>query len=339
MRFLKKRILLILIILSCFISASCLKEAAPDYKKPKEEQKSGRQQTEALPPEVQEEPLPPSHNIPQHSEDKPNDKEEYYYTGKAVVLTYHHISTKPVSSITITPKRFEADIKMLKDSGFNVIPFKDMIRAVNGETALPPNAAVITFDDGYESFYKYAYPILKKYNVPAECYVITFWVQNYKPTGNELNSLGPDEIKEMYKSGLIDIQSHSFNGHDYVVRDPEGKTGGKLAYKIYDANTAKYESEENYKKRVLNDLVKSRDMIHEYTGSYPDTFCFPFGHYNSKLIEAGKQAGFKYFVTTAYGNNKANSKSIIIKRIRSGDAKLTTDKLKQNIIDCGLDSK
>lgn len=261
-----------------------------------------------------------------------------YYTGKVVVLTYHHISLKPVSGITIKPQRFEADLKMLKDGGFNVISMRKLIDVVQGREKAPDNAVVITFDDGYESFYKYAYPLLKKFNMPATSFVITSWTESYSPDNRELNSLSPDQIREMYKSGIVDIQSHSHNGHDYIIKDEKGGKGGLLSYRAYNPDTGQYESEESYTKRVAEDLSKSISIIKNYIGVEPDTLCFPFGHYNKKLIELGKQAGFKYFVTTQYGYNKENSKSILIKRIRAGDAKLSPEKLKANIIGCGSGS-
>lgn len=284
--------------------------------------------------EIKKDVLPPlKSSLKELKYDIPKDK--VYYTGRAVVLTYHHISTKPISSITIKPERFEADLKMLKENNFNVISLRDMINAVQGQDKLPPNSVVITFDDGYESFYKYAYPLLMKYNMPGVNFVITSWTENYTPTGKELNSLGPDQIREMYKSGIIDIQSHSHDGHDYIVRNEKGQLGGRLAFRIYDKSSAGFELEDVYRKRVLEDLSKSIPLIEKYTDNKPDIFCFPFGHYNSRLVELGKKAGFKYFVTTVYGNNRENSKSIMIRRIRSGDAKLSPEKLKNNIIVCG----
>lgn len=263
----------------------------------------------------------------------PADK--VYYSGRAVVLTYHHISTKPISGITIKPERFESDLRMLKESGFNVISFRDMINAINGEAKLPTNAVVITFDDGYESFYTYAYPLLRKYTMPATEFVITSWTEGLVELNKELGTLNPDEIREMYKSGLVDIQSHSHAGHNYIVKDNKGGEGGFLAYRIYDSKTNGYEDPESYRKRVFDDLLSSIPIIQKYTGVAPDTLCFPFGQYNSRLVEIAKEAGFKYFVTTQYGYNKENSKNIFIYRIRSGDAKLNSEKLKQNIIDCG----
>jgi biofilm PGA synthesis lipoprotein PgaB len=210
-----------------------------------------------------------------------------------------------------------------------------MINGMDGKAKLPPNAVVITFDDGYESFYTYAYPLLKKYNMPAVEFVITSWTDGLVELSKDLNSLNPDEIREMYKSGLIDIQSHSHKGHDYIIRNEKGENGGFLAYQIYDQKTGKYEDPESYKKRVFDDLTSSIPIIQKYTDNVPDTLCFPFGHFNSRLVGVAKEAGFKYFVTTLYGDNRENSKSIYVYRIRSGDAKLDSQELKKNIIYCG----
>lgn len=263
-----------------------------------------------------------------------NDSKNIYYTGKAVVLTYHHISREPFSAITIKPERFEEDLKMLKDSGFNVISLKYLVKGMNGEVKIPNNAVVITFDDGIESFYKYAYPVLKKYKMPAVNFIITSRTEAYAPSPEDFNPLSRDEIREMYDSGLVDIGSHTHNSHDLVYKNAELKTGGKLANKIYNKDRKSFESEESYIKRITEDLKTSREIIKNYTGEESDTLCFPFGHYNSKVVSAGEKVGFNHFVTTVYGNNKENSKSKYILRLRAGEVRITTEQLKKNIIDC-----
>lgn len=261
------------------------------------------------------------------------------YSKKAIVLTYHHISNNPFSGITITPKRFEKDIKMLIDKKFSVISLREMVNAVEGNAELPKNAVVITFDDGIESFYKYAYPLLKKYNMPATEFIITARNESYSISDNELNPLSPEEISEMFQSGLVDIQSHTHNSHDYVYTNPEMKKGAMLTNKIYNIETNTTESDEEYLSRITADLTTSREIIYKYTGVYPDMLCFPFGSYNKKVWNVGKSVGFKYFITTQPGYNKEGSKTAAVYRIRSGDAVLTSDKLLKNIIECAKDIK
>lgn len=258
-----------------------------------------------------------------------------FYSGKAVVLTYHHISKDPFSGITIKPEKFESDIKMLKNSGFNVISLNHLILAMEGKTKLPNNAVVITFDDGIESFYKYAYPILKKYNVPATNFIITSRTENYKPSNKDFNSLSKDEIQEMYKSGLVEIHSHTHDSHSYVYKDANLKQAGKLATRMYNPVTKQTESQNDYINRITNDLYKSKQVINSYIGTNSEILCFPFGQYNKDVIKVAKNIGFKYFVTTIHGVNKENSKTKFIYRIRAGEYKIKTENLKQDIIKCG----
>lgn len=325
----KKFIFLMIVIMALsFTSCSFLKKTGSGKKtivQSKQEEKS-KTSTDLKPKEEEVKRV----HIPEN--DSPST---VYYTGKAVVLTYHHISSVPFSGITVKPERFESDMNMLKDKGFNVITMRKLINAMQGSDKLPPNAVVISFDDGIESFYKYAYPVLKKYIMPAVSFVITSRVESYSPSKDDFNPLSAAEIKEMYDSGLIDIQSHTHNSHDGVVTGPDKKVGGAIANKIYYPKTKTYETEEHYESRVLDDLNKSSQLIESYTGVKPDMLCFPFGQYKNGTIDLCKRAGFNYFITTVAGANYENSKSHVILRIRSGDSNLSTDKLFNSIINTG----
>lgn len=290
---------------------------------------------EIIKPPVVEVPKEPEKPKPPSPSPRPPEKPNYYYTGKAVVLMYHHISKERFSSITITPQRFREDIKMLKESGFNIISLRQLVNAMEGKGKLPPNAVVITFDDGIESFYKYAYPELVKQKIPAVSFTITYRNEVYSPSGNDFNPLSPGEIREMFGSGLIDIQSHTHNSHQYVYINESLQKGGMLAYRIYDKDSGTYESQEAYEKRVLEDLKTSSDIVLKYTGRKPDMLCFPFGQYNNTVIELARQAGFKYFITTSSGTNKQNSKSTKVLRINAGIWGLGSKQLKDKIISTG----
>jgi peptidoglycan/xylan/chitin deacetylase (PgdA/CDA1 family) len=56
---------------------------------------------------------------------------------------------------------------------YHVMPFSEAAARLAGEGDLPPNAVVVTVDDGYRDFYDVAYPIFTDYKIPATVYVVT----------------------------------------------------------------------------------------------------------------------------------------------------------------------
>lgn len=86
-----------------------------------------------------------------------------------LILMYHRFSNDGALNC-ISGDEFDAHLTYLKANS-NVIPLGE---ALEGDSAeLPPNAAVITIDDGYRDSYDVAFPLLQKHGFPATLYVIT----------------------------------------------------------------------------------------------------------------------------------------------------------------------
>ena len=62
----------------------------------------------------------------------------------------------------------------------SVVPLVDVVRALTTGASLPRRAAVITIDDGYQSVYRVAYPVLKRLGLPASVYLATGFVDERK---------------------------------------------------------------------------------------------------------------------------------------------------------------
>ena len=141
-------------------------------------------------------------------------------------LMYHSIdSEKNKGGIFVD--EFEEHIKWIKDKKtFKMEELKGL------DYTLPPNSILITFDDGYKNNYTLAFPILKKYNMKATIFLNTKFIEK------DETYLNWDEIREMYKSGLIDFQLHT-HSHQLTVKDIE-----VLAF--YDNESSPYFKRESY---------------------------------------------------------------------------------------------
>lgn len=233
-----------------------------------------------------------------------------HYRNRVAVLTYHNIGPEE-STYTITPESFHAQLQALRAHHYNVIPVEDLIRFLQGKKPVPPNAVVITFDDGYESFYTYAYPELKKMGMTATNFVIVSYVGQAQ---SGLPFLKWDEMKEMKRDGFS-FYSHTYNSHA-LQPVTDGKMVAPLTSPIFLPKENRMETEEEYRKRVASDLSLSDTILHQEIGNDLDLLCFPHGIYNETLIQLANQAGIQYFFTGEEGFSLRGSTNI--KRITAG---------------------
>jgi len=116
------------------------------------------------------------------------------------ILMYHRFSEFSTPG-RVSRRAFESQIQHLAQY-YSPVTMTDLVKGLRGELRLKSNSIAITVDDGYYDFYTVAYPILKKYQVPATVFVTTkfvdgdFWLWPDK-ISYVLNSLSEirDEIQ------------------------------------------------------------------------------------------------------------------------------------------------
>ena len=101
-----------------------------------------------------------------------------YKTARVPILMYHHISDTPTTnildrSLTVTPTLFSSQLAFLKQQGYHSITLNQLIDALYYGGPLPQKPIILTFDDGYEDAYKFAYPLLKAHGFSGMFYIIT----------------------------------------------------------------------------------------------------------------------------------------------------------------------
>lgn len=93
------------------------------------------------------------------------------------MLMYHRFAAAESDPhvVGVSAKRFEEQVAYIARH-YNPVTVTEMIRGCFEGEQLPRHAIAITVDDGYEDFYRIAWPILRRYKVPATFYVTTGFV-------------------------------------------------------------------------------------------------------------------------------------------------------------------
>jgi len=106
---------------------------------------------------------------------------------KLLILCYHGLSIDDehawLPKLFISPDGFRQRLKTLREMEANVLPLGEAITRLHAGT-LPPNSVVITFDDGFYDFAKFAVPLLREFRMPATLYLTTHYCDYRLPIVN-----------------------------------------------------------------------------------------------------------------------------------------------------------
>lgn len=213
------------------------------------------------------------------------------------VLMYHHFQEGLTTNATVEPHKFKEQLLALKANGYTTITDHDLLAFMEGKKELPQKPLLITMDDGYESNYTIVYPMLKELGMKATVYIIGARIEDGKEY--EFPRMTWGQAKEMYDSGVFEIQSHTYDMHH------KGKTA------TYDRGVittpikvnGNLESQKSYEKRVLDDLLLSKKIIEEKVGNNVISFAYPYGDHSDSAEKLLKKAGFKMTFTIKPGMN------------------------------------
>lgn len=209
-----------------------------------------------------------------------------------LILCYHDIPKEVnLNNYSVDQNSFIQQIEYLKAHGYNFISIQDVIDADNKKKGLPEKAVLLSFDDAYLSFYEFVYPLLKLYNYPCVLSVVTSWVDN-PPKIIKEPLMNWQQLKEVSDSKLVYIASHSHNLHRAVVYNPQGNDSWAAVTRIYDKKSNAYESEDEFRKRIFDDLNLSRKLLKDRLSKGSCVLVWPYGRYNDICLEEAKKSGF-----------------------------------------------
>lgn len=225
-----------------------------------------------------------------------------WYHNQVVVLTYHHVTDQSGQRYVISPDQFGRHMSFLHENELNPISLEQFLQFMNTGNLSTPNAVLITFDDGYESYYTKAFPILREYGYPSVNFAIAGRVRDVadRKRENMTTPLTRQQVQEMLASGLATIGSHTYSLHEEEARNEWGDLGPETA-PVYLEDLQRLEDEQEYRDRLYVDFSMSRVGLSEWMGSQVETLSLPFGYTNDIVKETAKQAGYRYVFTSNPG--------------------------------------
>lgn len=207
------------------------------------------------------------------------------YTDLPIIM-YHHITKdkSKTGKYTIHISELEKDLAYLEKNGFNTVTVSDLIDYTENDAPLPEKPIMITFDDGFESFYSYAYPLLKEKQMKAVVSVIGKATEQYSENSDHnvsYSNLTFSQISELTEGGLVEIQNHSYDMHLSASASRKG------------ISRMKNESYDEYKKALTEDLLSVQKILKLNCGITPTCVVYPYGAYSEETTEIIKKLGFK----------------------------------------------
>lgn len=205
------------------------------------------------------------------------------------ILMYHYInSEEPLRSrLGVSPQSFEKQMRFLREHKYNILSLEELTDLIRNKKRIPAKTVAITFDDGYLDNYTNAYPVLKKYNIPATIFVVINRIG--KHLGND-DYMSWHQIKELSENGLITIGSHSMN----------------------HPNLNEIHSEAELKEEIF----ESKKIVEQQLNKEVKFFSYPFGGRSPEACRLVSLAGYTAAVGTNFPKGSPGDNIYALKRLR-----------------------
>lgn len=196
--------------------------------------------------------------------------------GTARVVYYHRIDDEQHRSC-VAPRAFAEQMAWLRDEGFNVVSLDALRAHLDEHRPFPERTVAITFDDGFADNYTAAFPVLARHALPATIFLATDYMDGDDlPVLRDRSGIKPltwAQVDEMARAGVA-FGAHTMSHRSLPDLAPD---------------------------EVVREIVGSRDAVAARLGTDVQTFCYPRGHFDERVKQAVRDAGFRIAVTTMPG--------------------------------------
>jgi peptidoglycan/xylan/chitin deacetylase (PgdA/CDA1 family) len=220
------------------------------------------------------------------------------------VLMYHHFSNTYKNSITETQDAFLDQMTAIHKDGYTTITEEQLRDFYYHGKPLPKKPILITMDDGYKSNYDMAFPVLKCLNMKATYFTI---IGQVGKTPGTIPHFSWQEAKEMEDSGLVQIESHTYDLHHLE----QSGAFQKPAIVVQRKN----ETHAQYLSRITNDLQETRQIIKEKLNTDSIAIGYPYGKFNDEVVKVAEKVGFQLGYSIKEGVNTKDTNPQELNRI------------------------
>ncbi len=183
------------------------------------------------------------------------------------ILMHHqvgpHRRASPLNRWRVTESDFAWQLDTLRRLGYRGVALRDLF-----ESPADGRRVVLTFDDGYRGVLERALPALLARGFRATVFVVADRIGAVNDWDGETPGeplLSADEIRALHRAG-IEIGSHGATHRALTVLDAA---------------------------ELAREIASSRETLEKVTGAPVTSFCYPYGDFDDRVVEAVKAAGYR----------------------------------------------
>ncbi|OOW00171.1 MULTISPECIES: poly-beta-1,6-N-acetyl-D-glucosamine N-deacetylase PgaB [Pseudomonas] len=226
-------------------------------------------------------------------------------------IAYHDVEDRDPDQavVAVRTERLIEQLAWLRENGYQAVSVDQILAARRGGPALPPKAVMLSFDDGYSSFYTRVMPILRAYQWPALLAPVGSWIDT--PLNQPVDFAGTprprgefltwQQIREVSQSGLVEIAAHTDANHKGILANPQGNLEPAATTRSFDPKTNGYESEAQFQARMRADVAAISNKIRTVTGKAPRVWVWPYGAADGTSLAVVGEHGYEMALTLEDG--------------------------------------
>lgn len=192
---------------------------------------------------------------------------------QVAILVYHRFSATADDSMTVRVTTFESQLEFFREHGYRFVPLKNVVRWIeNASATLPDKSVALTVDDGHRSVYEALRPVVLRERLPVTLFIYPSAISNAS------YALTWDQLRELQRTGLFDVQSHTY-WHPNFNTERRRRTA------------------DDFLRFARFQFAYSRQRLEAELGTHVDMLSWPFGIYDDGLMALAGENGYTAGVT------------------------------------------